>query len=90
MVDESMRTAILKLHDGGHGVRAIARTLAVSRAAVRMVVRRGNAEVPRLTRPERAHGHEADIRELYLRCRGNLVRVTKSSRRRARRFRTRR
>ena len=75
MLDESMRTAILKLHEGGHGLRAIARALAVSRAAVRTVVRRGTAEVPRLSRPERAHGHEGDIRELYLRCRGNLVRV---------------
>ena len=75
MLDESLRTAILKLHEGGHGLRAISRTLAVSRAAVRTVLRRGTAEVPRLSRPERAHGHEADIRELYLSCRGNLVRV---------------
>jgi hypothetical protein len=75
MLDESTRTAILKLRDAGHGVRTIARTLRVSRAAVRTVLRRGTAEVPRLVRAERAHGHEADIRELYLRCRGNLVRV---------------
>ncbi len=75
MLDESLRIAILKLHEGGHGRRAIARALAVSRAAVRTVLRRGNAEVPRLSRPEQAHGHEADIRELYLSCRGNLVRV---------------
>ena len=75
MLDERMRTAILQLHEGGHGPRAIARALQVSRAAVRTVLRRGTAEVPRLTRPERAHGHEANIRALYLSCRGNLVRV---------------
>ena len=76
MLDESMRTAILKLHEGGHGVRAIARALAgVARPRCGTVVRRGTAEVPRLVRPERADGHEADIRELYLSCRGNLVRV---------------
>ncbi|MCC6846938.1 MAG: IS21 family transposase [Deltaproteobacteria bacterium] len=75
MLDESRRTAILELHERGHGVRAIARALQVSRAAVRDVVRRGTAEVPRLVRPERAGAHEADIRELYLSCRGNLVRV---------------
>jgi len=39
MLDESMRTAILKLHEGGHGVLAIARTLRVSRTAVRAVLR---------------------------------------------------
>jgi len=70
-----MRTAILQLHEGGHGLRAIARTLRVSRAAVRAVLRRGTAEVPRLLRPARASEHEADIRALYLSCRGNLVRV---------------
>ena len=75
MLDESLRTAILQLHEKGHGVRAIARALQVSRAAVRDVVRRGTAEVPRLVRPERAAEHEADIRALYLSCRGNLVRV---------------
>jgi hypothetical protein len=75
MLDESRRTAILELHESGHGVRAIARALRVSRAAVRDVLRRGTAEVPRLVRPERAGEHEADIRELYLSCRGNLVRV---------------
>ena len=75
MLDESIRTAILQLHERGHGVRAIARALQVSRAAVRDVLRRGTAEVPRLVRPERAGEHEADIRALYLSCRGNLVRV---------------
>ena len=75
MLDESIRTAILQLHERGHGLRAIARALRVSRAAVRTVLRRGTAEVPRLTRPERAQAHEAEIRELYRSCRGNLVRV---------------
>ena len=75
MLDEPTRTAMLKLHEAGHGIRAIARALAVSRAAVRQVLRLGSAEVPRLVRPERPQPHEADIRDLYLRCRGNLVRV---------------
>src|SRR5512144_1711087 len=75
MLDESTRTAILKLHEGGHGLRAIARALRVSRAAVRTVLRRGTAEVPRLARAERGQPHEAEIRALDLRCRGNLVRV---------------
>ena len=75
MLDEPTRTAMLKLHEAGHGIRAIARALDVSRTAVRTVLRLGSAEVPRLVRPERPQPHEADIRDLYLRCRGNLVRV---------------
>jgi transposase len=75
MLDQSTRTAILKLHEQGHGIRAIARALKASRGAVREVLRSGSAEVPRLVRAEVAQGHEAAIRELYLRCKGNLVRV---------------
>jgi len=75
MLDETTRTAILKLHEAGHGIRTIARALGVSRGAVRTVLRLGTAEVPRLVRPERPQADEAAIRDLYLRCRGNLVRV---------------
>ncbi|MGH8732078.1 MAG: helix-turn-helix domain-containing protein [Burkholderiales bacterium] len=52
MLDQAIRHAILELHRRGQGVRAIARALQVSRAAVRDVLRRGSAEVPRLARPE--------------------------------------
>ncbi|MGA9524254.1 MAG: IS21 family transposase, partial [Myxococcaceae bacterium] len=72
---QSLRTAILALHKKGHGIRTIARTMKLSRGAVRDVVRAGTAEVPRQTRPEKAEPHESDIRELYERCKGNLVRV---------------
>jgi IS30 family transposase len=48
MLDQGLRQAILELQRRGQGVRAIARALQVSRAAVRDVLRRGSAEVPRL------------------------------------------
>jgi HPt (histidine-containing phosphotransfer) domain-containing protein len=75
MLDQSIRTAILALHEQQHGVRTIARMLDVSRGAVRSVLRAQSAEVPRLTREELAGEYEAAIRELYLSSKGNLVRV---------------
>ena len=75
MLDEGLRAAILALHDKGVGVRTIARMMKLSRGAVRGVVRAGTPAAPRLERNEKAEPHEADIRELHQRCRGNLVRV---------------
>jgi hypothetical protein len=75
VLDQGVRSAILELHRKGNGARTIARALRVSRWAVRQVLRSGTAEVPRVSRPEKAEPVEADIRELLLRCKGNLVRV---------------
>ena len=75
MLDQSVRTAILALHEKQQGVRAIARALKLSRGAVRGVLRARSAEVPRLVRKEFGAEHEEAIRELYLAAKGNLVRV---------------
>jgi len=75
MLDEGLRAAILELRKKGLGVRTIARMMKLSRGAVRTVVRAGTAAAPRLERDEKAEPHEADIRELHQRCKGNLVRV---------------
>lgn len=75
MLDQSLRTAVLELHKKGNPIRAIARAMKLSRGAVRQVLRAGSAEVPRQPRSEKAEAHEADIRELHARCKGNLVRV---------------
>jgi transposase len=75
MIHHDIRAAILTLRTQGHGTRSIARTLKVSRWAVREVLRAGSPEVPRPPRPEKASELEADIRELHQRCKGNLVRV---------------
>jgi transposase len=75
MLDQSTRTAILRLREQGHGSRAIARALGVSRGAVRDVIKAGAPDVPRLSRAEKAEPHKAEIAALYAACKGNLVRV---------------
>ena len=75
MLEQGVRQVILELQRRGQGVRAIARALQVSRAAVRDVLRRGSAEVPRLARPEKALDHREDILRLLRECEGSLMRV---------------
>ena len=75
MLDESTRVAILRLREQGVGVRMIARTLDVSRGAVRAVCKQGRAQVAPLQRAEKAQPHREQILELYASCKGNLVRV---------------
>jgi transposase len=75
MLDQTTRTTILRLREEGHGTRAIADVLGVSRGSVKRVLRGGTAEVPRLERSQRAEPHRAQILELYASTNGNLVRV---------------
>jgi len=75
MLDEATRAAILKLHEQGHGSRAIARALGVARASVRRVIGCGRVEVPELKRAERAEPWREQILELYNRYQGHLGRV---------------
>jgi transposase len=75
MLPQGIRQAILDLHGRGQSVRAIARALEVSRAAVREVLRRGSAEVPRLVRPERALEQRDEILRLLRECEGSFLRV---------------
>lgn len=67
--------AILRLSAEGHGIRAIARLLKLSRNAVRKVLDSGVAEVPTLERDEKLAVHLERVRELFVHCKGNLVRV---------------
>jgi transposase len=75
MLDQSTRNAILKLGSNGHGPRAIARALNVSRGAVRKVLASESAEVPRLVRAQKAEEYREEIVAQFARCKGNLVRV---------------
>ena len=75
MLDEATRSAILKLHEQGHGSRAIARALGVARSSVRRVIGSGRVEVPALQRVERAEPWRSQILELYSRYQGHLGRV---------------
>ncbi len=75
MLDQAVRQAILELHERGQGIRAIARALRISRVAVRDVLRRGSAEVPRLERAEKALDHRDEVLRLLRECEGSFTRV---------------
>lgn len=75
MLDQTTRQTILKLHEAGHGSRAIADALQISRGAVKRVLRDGRATPPALARTEKAEPHRDEILALYTECKGNLVRV---------------
>jgi len=75
MLDEATRSAILRLHQEGHGSRAIADVLGVSRGSVKTVLRAGQAYVPPLARTEMGEAYRAQILDLLASCKGNLVRV---------------
>jgi hypothetical protein len=75
MLDESTRGAILRLRKEGHGTRAIARALCVSRGAVKDVLRQGRVDLPPMARVEKAEPYRELIAELFASCKGNLVRV---------------
>ena len=75
MLERSLRTAILELHGKQIGIRQIARTLKISRQAVRKVIASQSAQPPPILRPERAEPYRQQILDLYASCRGNLVLV---------------
>jgi hypothetical protein len=75
MLDQTTRLTILRLRNEGHGTRAIAKVLGVSRGAVKRVLAAGTDQVPSLERPELGEPYRADILALYAACKGNLVRV---------------
>lgn len=75
MLDESIRTSILALRDAGHGTRAIARALGISRGAVKAVLADGRAAPPPIARVEKAEPLRDEILALLASYKGNLVRV---------------
>src|SRR4030067_1625550 len=75
MLDRDTRSAIFRLAREGHGSRAIARALGISRGVVKKVMRSGEVEVPAFDRTEQLTAHLERIRELQVECKGNQVRV---------------
>ena len=75
MLDLDTRQAVFALKSKGHGIKAIAKTLKVSKNSVRAVLRSGQREVPGVERVDQAEQHLDAILEQYGRCKGNLVRV---------------
>ncbi len=75
MIDQETRQAVLKLKKLEYGTRRIARTLKISRWAVRQILATGTDEVPDIERDTTAAKHRDQIvREIAL-CKGNLTRV---------------
>ena len=75
MLDQTTRQAILTLREAGHGTRAIAAALHISRGAVKAVVRDGGAAPPPLERDEQLEAVRDEILALHASCKGNFVRV---------------
>lgn len=75
MLERRTRVVILELKGKGLGTRAIARTLKVSRGAVKRVIAEGSEEPAALSRPSSLIELWPQIQELMERCPGNLVRV---------------
>ncbi len=75
MIEHGTREAVFQLHKLGHGSRAIARALGISRNSVRHVLSSGTVEVPQMQRACKADDHHQRIVELHRSCKGNLVRV---------------
>ena len=76
MLTPDTRIAVLRLDQEGHSNRKIAETLVISRSAVRRVVEEGS-QARRIAIRKLAFDARLDrIRELYVSCRGNLVRCS--------------
>jgi hypothetical protein len=75
MLDQTIRQTILTLRNAGHGTRAIAKALNISRGAVKTVLADGRAPPPPMERAEKAESHRDEVLALYSECKGNLVRV---------------
>jgi hypothetical protein len=75
MLTAEQRAAILELARCGRGTRQIARAVAVSRGAVKGVIRSQSVAAPHLVRAEKATPYRDEILRLHAQCLGNLVRV---------------
>lgn len=73
MISDEMREAIVGMRDKGMKIRQIARSLGISRNTVRTILKGSGSEV---RGSGASHENETPlIREAFLRCRGNVVRV---------------
>lgn len=75
MLNRHQRTAILELHHKGVGQRRIAKTLHISRTAVKKVIRSQSIVPPPILRDEKAAPYRQEIMGFLASCKGNLVRV---------------
>ena len=65
----------LELNAKGVSKREIARVLQLSRLTVRKVLRSNSTQVPEIQRAQKAEPYRQQILDLWIACKGNLVRV---------------
>lgn len=75
MLSYEQRAAILELHRKSTSPRQIAKTLKISKATVKKVIRSGAATPPRIERPEKADEFRQEILDLHASCKENFQRV---------------
>jgi transposase len=75
MLSQAQRTTILELSAKGVSKHEIARVLQLSRLTVRKVLRSNSTQVPEIQRAEKAEPYRQQILDLWIPCKGNLVRV---------------
>ena len=75
MLSQAQRTAILELSAKQVSQHEIARVLQLSRLSVRRVLRSNSTQVPVIQRAEKAEPYRQQILDLWISCKGNLVRV---------------
>ena len=77
MHDEATRIAVLRLarRDPRPSNRAIAQAVGISRESVDNILGSGESTVPPVERKSKLDPHLDRIRDLYVVCRGNLIRV---------------
>lgn len=81
MLDRDRRAAALVLQQQGHGTRAIAAALNVSRNTVKSILAAGSSDPTPVSRPTTYDAHVDRIQALFVSCRGNLIRVHEELRR---------
>ena len=75
MLSQAQRTAILELSAKGVSKREIAHVLQLSPLSVRKVLQSNSNQVPEIQRAEKAEPYRQQILDLWISCKGNLVRV---------------
>ena len=75
MTPREKRIAILEMHKHGVSIRGIADALDTSRITVRDVIASDNPGRPAMKRRSQLAEHIERVRDLYVACTGNLVRV---------------
>jgi len=74
-LSQAQRAAVLELSAQGVSKHEIARVLKLSRPTVRKVLQSNSTHVPEIPRAEKAEPYRQQILDLWLTCKGNLVRV---------------